>query len=192
MLGSISTRRVGYALALAAFLAGCGSNGPITTPPQTPTPSPTPKSATPTPTPSPVGQTPSPTPSPTASPVGQTPSPTPTATPTPTPPPPGSLLIEPNPATFAGVDGGGFDYDQTLTITDPVSTTGITFGTCTGTGSVTFGTPTGSGTSWSVVASPVTAGTCTATVQDAGGADIGTFTATINSGSVTVTGHGRH
>jgi hypothetical protein len=121
------------------------------------------------------------------------PTPTPSPTPTPTPPPPGTLLIEPNPATFAGVDGGGFDYDQTLTITDPVSTTGITFGTCTGTGSVTFATPVEvSGTSWTVVASPQTPGTCTASVQDTDGADLGTFTATINSGSVTITGHGRH
>jgi hypothetical protein len=29
-------------------------------------------------------------------------------------------------------------------------------------------------------------------VQDTGGADIGTFSATVNSGSVIITGHGRH
>jgi hypothetical protein len=108
-----------------------------------------------------------------------------------TPAPNPTLTANPSSVAFSGT---GAPYAQTVTVTAsaPVSSVSVDIGSC-GSGPsaiVTFGTPTGSGLSFSDTVTPQNPGSCTATVRTSSGASA-TVTFSVNSGSVTVTSHGK-
>ena len=107
--------------------------------------------------------------------------------------PPGQLSVSPSSITFSGV-GAAFAQTVTITTTVAVPAASVTADTSScGTGAaaiVSFAAPSGGGLTFSDVVTPVNPGTCTATVSStAGGSATATFT--VNSGSVSVSGHDR-
>jgi hypothetical protein len=107
--------------------------------------------------------------------------------------PPGQLSVSPSSITFAGT-GAAFAQTVTVTTTVAVAAASVTVDTSScGTGAtaiVSFAAPTGAGLTFSDVVTPLNPGTCSATVSSTAGGTA-TVTFTVNSGSVSVSGHDR-